>query len=212
MHVTLTTILYQPDWSRTGPIIEENLAALDACDLQGELLIVDNSQTPTVPALELAARDDRVRLLWNDGYNLYIAGALNRVLPAARGRNVVYFCASHGRANDPTWLTDLLAPLEDPQVGAAGCVLPCEFNRVAACPADLIEPQLHVQGGIWSARLEALRSIGFSHRFPFEFCDVDLSRRLLAAGFRLANVPSIVSVAGGQVPHPERNKYVHDYR
>jgi hypothetical protein len=136
---------------------------------------------------------------------------LNRVLQTARGRNLVYFCASHGRAHDPTWLADLLAPLENPQVGAAGCVLPCEFNRVAACPADLIEPQLHVQGGIWAARIDVLQSLGFSHRFPFEFCDVDLSRRLLAAGYHLANVPSIVSVAGGQVPHPERYKYVHDY-
>jgi hypothetical protein len=39
----------------------------------------------------------------------------------------------------------MLAPLDDPKVGAAGCVLPCEFNRVAACPADIIEPQIHVQ-------------------------------------------------------------------
>ncbi len=61
MDVTLTTILYQPDWSRTGPIIEQNLAALDACGLKGELLIVDNSPMPTIPALELAARDERVR-------------------------------------------------------------------------------------------------------------------------------------------------------
>jgi GT2 family glycosyltransferase len=212
MDVTLTTILHQPDWRRTGPIIEQNLAALDVCGLAGELLIVDNSPTPTVPALELAAREERVRLLWNDGYNLYIAGALTRVLREARGTKMAYFCASHGLVHDPTWLADMLAPLEDAEVGATGCVLPCEFNRVAACPADIIEPQLHVQGGFWSARIEVLREIGFGHRFPFEFCDVDLSRRLIAGGYRLANVPTIVSVPDGTIPDPERFKYVHDYR
>jgi GT2 family glycosyltransferase len=106
----------------------------------------------------------------------------------------------------------MLAPLDDPKVGAAGCVLPCEFNRVAAGPADLIEPQIHVQGGFWSARAEVLKQIGFSHRFPFEFCDVDLSRRLIAAGYELANVPTIVSVPDSTIPDPERFKYVHDYR
>lgn len=212
MDVTLTTILYQPDWSRTGPLIEQNLAALDACGLRGELLIVDNSPRPTVPALELAARDPRVRLLWNDGHNLYIAGALSRVLREARGVKLAYFCASHGLVRDPTWLADMLAPLDDPEVGASGCVLPCEFNCVATCPADILEPQQHVQGGFWSARSEVLRAIGFGHRFPFEFCDVDLSRRLIANGYTLANVPTIVSVPDGTIPDPERYKYVHDYR
>jgi GT2 family glycosyltransferase len=212
MDVTLTTILYQPDWSRTGKIIEQNLAALEACGVAGELVIVDNSPAPTTPAIGLAAHDRRVRLLWNDGYNLYIAGALSRVLCEARGRKLVYFCASHGLLHDPTWLADMLAPLDDPKTGAAGCVLPCEFNRVAACPADIIEPQVHVQGGFWSARLDVLSELGFSHRFPFEFCDVDLSRRLIAAGYQLANVPTIISVPGGTIPDPERYKYVHDYR
>ena len=212
MDVTLTTILYQPDWSRTGPIIDQNLAALGACGHSGELLIVDNSPMPTIPALELAARDDRVRLLWNDGHNLYIAGALNRVLRVAQSPKLVYFCASHGLARDPTWLNDILMPLDDPAVGAAGCVLPCQFSAVAAVPEDIVDPQHHVQGGVWSARLDVLREIGFSHRFPFEFCDVDLSRRLLAAGYQLASTATIVSVAGGVIPDPERYKYVHDYR
>lgn len=151
-------------------------------------------------------------MLWNDGHNLYIAGALTRVLKEARGKKLAYFCASHGLVHDPTWLADMLAPLDDAEVGAAGYVLPCEFNRVAACPADIIEPQLHVQGGLWSARIDVLREIGFGHRFPFEFCDVDLSRRLIASGYRLANVPTIVSVPDGTIPDPERFKYVHDYR
>ena len=47
---------------------------------------------------------------------------------------------------------------------------------------------------------------------PFEFCDVDLSRRCLAAGHQLASVPSVVSIACGVIPNPESYKYVHDYR
>lgn len=125
---------------------------------------------------------------------------------------LVYFCASHGLARDSTWLNDILTPLNDPTVGAAGCVLPCQFSAVAAVPEDIIDPQHHIQGGVWSARLDVLRNIGFSHRFPFEFCDVDLSRRLLAAGYHLASTATIVSVAGGVIPDPERYKYVHDYR
>ncbi len=36
--------------------------------------------------------------------------------------------------------------------------------------------------------------------------------RLIASGYRLAHVPTIVSVPDGTIPDPERFKYVHDYR
>ena len=212
MDVTLVTVLYAPDWGRAGPIVRGGLGALEACGLTGETLIVDNSPAPTLEAVSLAAEDARVRFVWNQGYNLYLAGALQIAALQARGRCLVYTCASHGLANDPTWLADLIAPLADEAVALAGHVQPCEFNRVAACPADIIEPQIHVQGGLWAARTQFLRDFGFGHRFPFEFCDVDLSRRCLAAGYQLASVPSVVSIASGVIPDPERYKYVHDYR
>ncbi|WP_417848834.1 glycosyltransferase family 2 protein [Thalassoglobus sp.] len=212
LEVTFTTVLYQPDWSRTGAIVRDVLGSLAACSLTGEYLIVDNSPAPTMEAVRLAAEDERVRFLWNQGYNVYLAGALKTAALQAHGRHFVYCCASHGLINDPTWLTDLISPLADESIALAGHVQPCEFNRVASVPADIIEPQIHVQGGVWSARTQFLREFAFSHRFPFEFCDVDLSRRCLAAGYQLASVPSIVSIAGGVIPDPERYKYVHDYR
>lgn len=212
MNVSLVTVIYEPDWSVTGRILAQALHALEACDLVGELLIVDNSPSPSVEVHQLAAADPRVHHLWNDGYNIYIGGGLTKAVAQANGDSFVYLCASHGLQNDPSWLKDLIAPLVDPQVGLAGHIHPCEFNRVAAVPEDICEPQIHVQGGLWSAHTETLREIGFSHRFPFEFCDVDLSRRMLAAGYALVTVPSIVSVAGGIIPDPERYKYVHDYR
>lgn len=212
LDVTLTTVLYEPDWGRTGAIMRDVLGSLEACGLTGEYLIVDNSPAPTMEAVRLAAEDQRVRFLWNQGYNVYLSGALKTASLQAHGRHIVYCCASHGLVNDPTWLTDLIAPLADESIALAGHVQPCEFNRVASVPADIIEPQIHVQGGVWSARTAFLREFGFSHRFPFEFCDVDLSRRCLAAGYQLASVPSIVSIAGGVIPNPEQYKYVHDYR
>ena len=212
MNVSLVTVIYEPDWSVTGRILAQALHALEACDLSGELLIVDNTPSPTGEAQQLAATAARVHHLWNEGYNIFIGGGLTKAVQHANCDAFVYLCASHGRQNDPTWLSDMIAPLVDPQVGLAGHVHPCEFNRVAAVPEDICEPQIHVQGGLWSARTDTLREIGFSHRFPFEYCDVDLSRRMLAAGYALVTVPSIVSVAGGIIPDPERYKYVHDYR
>ncbi|MGE4001452.1 MAG: glycosyltransferase family 2 protein [Planctomycetaceae bacterium] len=210
--VTLVTVLYQPDWNRTGPIIEQALRALDACNLAGELVVMDNSPSPTVEALALCPARPGCRYVWNQGYNIYIAGALSAAVRLAHAPKMLYFCASHGLQNDPTWLTDLIEPLVDQKVGLAGHVQPCEFNRVAAVPEDIIEPQIHVQGGLWAARREVLQEFGFGHRFPFEFCDVDLSRRLVAADYRLASVPTVASVAGGVIPDPEHYKYVHDYR
>lgn len=212
LNVTFATVLYQPDWSRTGAILEGALRSLEACSLSGEILVVDNSPAPTIEAVQLAAGEDRVRFIWNQGYNIYLAGALRTAAEQAHGRRFVYTCASHGLINDFTWLSDIIAPLEDEQIALAGHVQPCEFNRVAAVPDDIIDPQVHVQGGLWAARTDVLREFGFSHRFPFEFIDVDLSRRCLAAGYEFASVPSIASVAGGVIPDPEIYKYVHDYR
>ncbi|MGH9173339.1 MAG: hypothetical protein ACRD1H_03220, partial [Vicinamibacterales bacterium] len=162
--VTLVTVLYRPDWSRTGRILRDALAAADACGLVAELLVI-NSRNPTVEAVGLAAAEDRVRAIWNQGYNVYLAGALTTAVREARSDTLVYVCASHGVGNDPTWISDLVAPLADPKVGLAGHVQPCEFNRVTAVPDDIIEPQIHVQGGLWAARTGLLREIGFSHRF-----------------------------------------------
>lgn len=212
MNVSLATVIYEPDWSVTGRILQQSLHALESCELHGELLIIDNGPTPSREAQQIANGDQRVHYHWNEGYNIYIGGGLTKAVQQSNCDAFVYLCASHGLLNDPTWIKDLIAPLVDPQVGLAGHVHPCEFNRVAAVPEDITEPQIHVQGGIWSAQTETLRKVGFSHRFPFEFCDVDLSRRMLAAGYALVTVPSIVSVAGGTIPDPERYKYVHDYR
>ena len=210
--VSLCQVLYKPDWQVTGALARSHLEALDACAVDGELLMFDNSPSPVMGAVHLAAAEPRVRYIWNQGYNVYLAGAFTKALETARGRHLVYACASHGLVNDPTWLADIVAPLADEQVALAGHVLPCEFNRVARMPDDIIEPQIHVQGGLWAARIDLLRTVGFDTIHPMCFCDVDLSRRCLAAGYELASVPSLISVPAGVISDPERYKYVHDYR
>lgn len=209
MHVSLVTVTYKPDWNATCLLIAANRSSLEACGLSGEILVIDNSPEAIVATSKWC---NKMHYHWNEGYNVYLAGALNQAVSLAHGDAIVYFCASHGLVNDQTWISDLISPLTDPQVGLAGHVQPCEFNRVAAVPEDITEPQIHVQGGVWAARRELLNEFGFSHRFPFEYCDVDLSRRMLAGGYRLASVPTIASVAGGTIPDPENYKYIHDYR
>lgn len=212
MDLTFVSVIYKPNWERTGKIVGDVLMSLEQTDLPGEYLIVDNSPTLTREACDLADKDSRVRVLWNHGYNTYLAGAITRAAECAAGKSLVYCCASHGVTNHFSWITDIIEPLQDERVALAGCVMPCEFNRVAECQADIINPQIHVQGGVWSARTEFIRSFGLSHRFPFEFCDVDLSRRAIAAGYRLADVSSICSLPSGIVSNPAKYKYIHDYK
>lgn len=212
LDVTFTTVLYESDWERTCGRVCAVLKSLQSCGLTGEYLIVDNSSMPTPGASLLAVENKRVQYTWNQGYNIYLAGALELAVSQAKGQTFVYVCASHGVVKDDTWLTDLISSVRNESTALAGSVQPCEFNRVASVPDDIVEPQVHVQGGIWASRTKFLQKIGFSHRFPFEFCDVDLSRRCLVAGYDLVDVPSIASVADGTVPESKPYKYIHDYR
>ena len=210
--VTIISVFYAPAPSRVQQVTRQALDAFDACGMAGEVLLVDNSPSASTDVARMGCEFARVRTIWNDGYNLYLAGALNRAIDEAQGEHVVYLCASHGTAIDPTWIEDLLRPLQHHAIALSGHVQPCQFDRVARVPADVIEPQIHVQGGVWAARTDLLREIRFDHRFPFEFCDVDLSRRCLSAGYELADVPTVRSLAAGTLPHTDGVKFIHDYR
>ena len=37
LDVTFTTVLYEPDWSRTGAIVRDVLGSLEACELTAAL-------------------------------------------------------------------------------------------------------------------------------------------------------------------------------
>src|SRR3954468_20171996 len=99
MDVTLVTVLSQPSWGRTGPIVERCVRALRACNLAGELVVVDNSPAATAEARAFCEGRPDCRYVWNQGYNIYLAGALTAALRLARGQNFLYFCASHGLEN-----------------------------------------------------------------------------------------------------------------
>jgi hypothetical protein len=147
----------------------------------------------------------RLRYEWNGGRNYGYGGALNRAVRQAKYERIVYLCTNHGSMNDPTWLDDILAPLEDPSVAMAGSVLPCLY----ACFGEAGRG-IHVQGGVFAARTEALRRHPHSPRYPHLASDIWVSRELLRAGYTLADVPSVASRWSEKVSDREKRKIVHE--
>jgi len=87
-----------------------------------EIVIVDNSANED---RDLHRIDDPVQIQyqWNDDENLQYSYAMNQLVELARHPHFVYLCATHGRMFDPTWLLDILAPLNNPTVGMCGSVV-----------------------------------------------------------------------------------------
>lgn len=180
-----------------------------ASGLPFEVIVIDNSPTP-IPEIKALADELGAIHKFCDGYNTYHGDSMNIAAKLSSMEAIIYLCASHGRVIDHTWIADILAPLADPRVGIAGCVGPCLFAIVAENPGEVINPQIHVQGAVAAMRRETMLKHPYSHRFPFEYSDVKMSLNLLLAGYTLANVPSIASVAEG-VADVRGKKYVHDY-
>lgn len=196
---------------RYNPFIQKTIdsvqLSLEASGLDGVVSVIDNSAKPNqIP------KHPRRQYTWNQGYNVAQGGAMNQAAKKADTDAIAYICERHTTISDYSWLRDLIDSIEPTNVGMAGNVQPCNFACVAQNPDDIIEPQVHIQGGVWAARRETFNKFKFSYRWPQTFCDVDISRRMIASGLTLANVPSVASVAGGKVDHPERFKIVHDYR
>jgi len=180
--------------------------SLEASGLAGTVSVIDNSARPNrIP------RHQRRKYTWNQGYNITMGGAINQAVAMADTEAVAYVCERHTTINDHSWLRDMIEAIESPDVGMSGSVQPCHFCCVAQNANDIIEPQIHVQGGVWAARRETFSRFGFSYRWPQTFADVDISRRMLASGLSLANVPSVSCVGGGTIDRPGRFKIVHDY-
>jgi len=181
--------------------------SLEVSGLDGVMSVIDNSKKPNkIP------KHPRRKYTWNQGYNVAHGGAINQAVSMANTDAVAYVCERHTTINDHSWLSDMINSIESPDIGMAGSVQPCSFSSVAQADSDIIAPQIHVQGGVWAARLETFTRFGYSYRYPQTFMDVDICRRMLASGLTLANVPSVASVAGGKVDQPERFKLVHDYQ
>jgi len=176
---------------------------------QFDLIIIDNSKSPIYEMQRLACSLDAI-YKWCDGYNTFHGPSMNMAARMSAREAIIYFCSVHGRVVDDGWLGDILAPLSNSRCGIAGCLASCIFDRVSGDPVDWHRPQLHIQGAIAAMRRDVLLRVPYSHRFPFEYSDVQMSLSLIQKGFTLDNVDSIRSVPEGQVDTCGA-KYIHDY-
>jgi GT2 family glycosyltransferase len=168
------------------------LPALELVGCEHELIVIDNSPTRLdrlADAVKLAAG----RYCWQLGENLMYGPALNLAVSLSAGEYLLYVCANHGEAFDPTWAQDLLAPFDDPGVAMTGCLQSSGAPQAQGFPPELFDA--HVQGGVFGARTAVLREHPYDEgEYQHWGADVNLCFRLSQAGYGLADVPTVRSV------------------
>jgi GT2 family glycosyltransferase len=176
-----------------------------------ELVFVDNGST-----------DGSLRILDRFRHEIRILCEPKRGASAARNRGIrearfpVVAFTDSDCAVDPHWLRHLVAPLAGPKVGASGGAIlsgrPC--NPVEAFgesvhdngKAITVYKPPYVASGSWASRKDVLEKLnGFDETF-LRAQDVELSCRLLQAGFELAYAP------GAIVYHRNESTYLGLFR
>jgi cellulose synthase/poly-beta-1,6-N-acetylglucosamine synthase-like glycosyltransferase len=162
-----------------------------------ELIVVDNASTDATPDV-LRSYDGRIRVLRERKRGP--AAARNAGLSAARGELVAFTDADC--IVDADWLRHIVASLDDPAVGATGGTIlaarPCNwverFGEAIHDHRKSIErfrpPYVITMN--WCSRLSVLRRLDvFDERFR-RAEDVDLSYRLVEAGYSLVFQPDAI--------------------
>lgn len=162
-----------------------------------ELQVVDNAST-----------DGTAQALRRYGERIVVTQERRRGPAAARNAGVRRTAAHVVAFTDadctvePDWLAQLVAPLEDPRVGIAGGTILARrpANEVARFgeaihdhrkAIELYRPP-YVIGMSWASRRAVIRALrGFDERFR-RVQDVDLSYRMIQAGYLLVFVPEAV--------------------
>ena len=194
--------------SRFLPILDGLFTALRHCELDAELIVVDNSERPLQKVAEAVAGGDIPgQYHWQGGRNLLYGPAMNVAANLAKGPLLLYVCSNHGESRDPTWPLDLLAPLADERVAMTGCLQPSGPPEKMGFLVDL--PPVHIQGGVLAARTETILTHPYTDgRCAHWYSDIVMSLRLMAAGWKLIDVPTIKSVWASD-PGEGEFKYVH---
>jgi hypothetical protein len=163
--------------------------------LDAELIVIDNSDEPSGPLADATVCVPNMigRYYWQRGDNLLYGPSLNLAVTMTSRPYLLYVCTNHGHARDATWASDLLAPLADPAVGMTGCLQDAGPPENAGFSPDL--PHVHIQGGVFAARTEVLRS----HPYPdgeYAHWGADIYEcfTLMQAGYKLIDVPTVRSV------------------
>ena len=146
------------------------------------------------------------------GNNIMYGPAMNIAVSMCRHPYFVYICSNHGRMYDASWIDDLINPLiNNPNIAMTGSLYgSCEPSVMGF--ADNL-PHIHIQGGIFGARTEAIALHPYTddERWKHWGSDIYQSYTLMAAGYILHPVETINSVWRQCLPSPEQWKYVHDY-
>jgi len=176
-----------------------------------QLVTVDNSDADRRPSYSLEGYDVQHNSYW-PGSNIMYGPAMNIAIRASECPYIVYVCSNHGRMYDPTWIDDLITPMEEDQsVAMTGSSYPSCRPEDMGFPRHL--PSFHIQGGLFAARTEIMLAHPYTQdeRWVHWGSDIHQSYCLLYAGFQLRDVHSVKSVWRQCVEMPERWKYVHDY-
>jgi hypothetical protein len=192
--VSAVMIAYNNEYKALIRLTRDLMPALRAFD--AELIVIDNSTQPCHWLAEAVARSrvDHHHYCWQNGDNLMYGPAMNVAVKLATHPYLVYVCTNHGRSYDRTWLADLLAPLlADDTVAMTGTLAGAGSPTSMGFDASL--PNIHVQGGVFGARLEALRTHPYPNGQHAHWgADIYQCFALQAAGHKLVNVPTVHSV------------------
>jgi glycosyltransferase involved in cell wall biosynthesis len=196
---------YRPNASVVVPVYNAE-KTLDTCirsllnleyPAECELVVVNNGSTDGSARI-LKSFGDKIRILQESRRGA--AAARNCGIRAARFP-VVAFTDSDCSV-DPHWLSHLVAPLADPNVGVSGGTIrsPRPCNPVEAYGDNVHDNSKaisfyrppYVDTANWASRKTVLEELhGFDENF-LRCQDVELSCRILQAGFRLAHAPEAV--------------------
>jgi glycosyltransferase involved in cell wall biosynthesis len=162
-----------------------------------EIVVVDNGSTDGTRD-RLARFDGAIRVLVEPRRGA--SAARNRGIRASRGRIVAFTDADC--TVEPGWLSHLVGPLADPEVGIAGGAMLSVVgaNRIERFgeiihdhrrAIEELQPPYAVTMN-WASRREVLLEAGLFDERLLRSQDVDLAWRIHGAGYRLAYVPDAI--------------------
>jgi glycosyltransferase involved in cell wall biosynthesis len=175
----------------------DSLLRLDYPADRVEIICVDNASTDRTGAI-LGRYAERVRILHEPKRGA--AAARNTGVRHARGEHIAFTDADC--VVDPGWLRANTAPLEDVAIGAVGGAIrarrPCNsievFGEQIHDHAKAIQQYRppYVITMNWASPTAVLKSVGLFNEELLRSQDVDLSYRILQAGYRFAYAPDAV--------------------
>lgn len=160
---------------------------------------------------ELLLTEECVSVIYND-VNAMVGPGTNKAIEAGASDFIIYVCSKEGIVFRNGWDTEFLHTLVDnPEAGLAGTVARSPSYLVGAQYPNGIDlfgqfrnqnfayenPDRafgHIQGGMFGMRRSMYDEIGgFSNEVPHSYTDVEYSFYAESRGWKLVNVPGIIS-------------------